>query len=90
MLTVPHADAATTADTARRPGEPMPATRSGETGADLMDRLRVAIDGVETRARTQVSHGARRTDEVLHAHPYMAMGASAFVGLLIGLLVTRR
>lgn len=90
MLTVPHADATPANSTARRPAEPTSAQRPPESGTDLIDRLRVAIDSVEARARTQVNQGARRTDEALHAHPYLAMGASAFVGLLIGLLAARR
>jgi ElaB/YqjD/DUF883 family membrane-anchored ribosome-binding protein len=52
--------------------------------------LRERLSDLEARAGTQLKTAAHRTDEVVHAHPYTAMGAAAAIGLLAGLLIGRR
>jgi ElaB/YqjD/DUF883 family membrane-anchored ribosome-binding protein len=52
--------------------------------------LRERLSSLEAQADTQLKTAAHRTDEVVHAHPYTAMGAAAAIGLLAGLLIGRR
>jgi len=52
--------------------------------------LRERLSDLEAQAGTRIKHAAHRTDEVVHAHPYTAMGAAAAIGLLAGLLIGRR
>lgn len=52
--------------------------------------LRERLSDLEAQAGTQLKTAAHRTDEVVHAHPYTAMGAAAAIGLLAGLLIGRR
>ncbi len=75
-------------DTARAGDEKMAATRARLRGevAHLRERL---VD-LEAQAGMQIKSAAHRTDEVVHAHPYTAMGAAAAIGLLAGLLIGRR
>jgi ElaB/YqjD/DUF883 family membrane-anchored ribosome-binding protein len=53
-------------------------------------QLRSRLADLEAQAGTQLKSAAHRTDEVVHAHPYTAMGAAAAIGLLTGLLIGRR
>lgn len=52
--------------------------------------LRQRLADLEVHAGAQLKSAAHRTDEVVHAHPYTAMGAAAAIGLLAGLLIGRR
>ncbi len=52
--------------------------------------LRERLSDLEAKAGMQIKSAAHRTDEVVHAHPYTAMGAAAAIGLLAGLLIGRR
>jgi len=52
--------------------------------------LRTRLTELEAAASGQIKHAAHRTDEVVHAHPFAAMGTAAVAGLLLGLLLGRR
>jgi ElaB/YqjD/DUF883 family membrane-anchored ribosome-binding protein len=45
---------------------------------------------LEDAAVYNAKRAARATDHAVHEHPYAAMGMAAGVGLLIGMLITRR
>jgi ElaB/YqjD/DUF883 family membrane-anchored ribosome-binding protein len=75
-------------DSARISGEKVDATRARLRGE--LVHLRERLTELEAQAGTQLKHAAHRTDEVVHAHPYTAMGAAAAIGLLAGLLIGRR
>lgn len=74
--------------TARAGDEKVVETRERLRGE--VAHLRERLADLEDRAGAQLKTTARRTDEVVHAHPYTAMGASAAIGLLAGLLIGRR
>jgi len=42
------------------------------------------------RVREKVVEGAKATDEIVHKHPYQAMGIALGVGALVGYLVALR
>lgn len=45
---------------------------------------------LEQSAIDNARRAARATDHAVHEHPYAAMGLAAGVGLLVGMLITRR
>jgi ElaB/YqjD/DUF883 family membrane-anchored ribosome-binding protein len=45
---------------------------------------------LELSAIDNAKRAARATDHAVHEHPYAAMGMAAGVGLLIGMLISRR
>lgn len=45
---------------------------------------------LEDTVTQQARRAARATDHAVHEHPYAAMGMAAGVGLLLGMLITRR
>ncbi len=60
--------------------------------ASLRDRTRAALEkGRETAhvAMEAAKHRAAQADAAVHAHPYIAVGVAAAVGLLLGALLTR-
>jgi ElaB protein len=64
---------------------------SGEIDA-LRGRLREALDEGRAGARRAVAYAkeqAAHADEAVHAHPYVAIGIAAGLGLIAGALVTR-
>jgi ElaB/YqjD/DUF883 family membrane-anchored ribosome-binding protein len=75
-------------DTARAGDEKMAATRQRLRGE--VAHLRERLADLESQAGLQLKSAAHRTDEVVHAHPYTAIGAAAAIGLLAGLLIGRR
>lgn len=74
--------------TARAGDEKVAETRERLRGEVM--HLRERLTDLEAQAGTQLKSAAHRTDEVVHAHPYTAMGAAAAIGLLAGLLIGRR
>jgi ElaB/YqjD/DUF883 family membrane-anchored ribosome-binding protein len=73
------------------------AAASGQQAHDLRERAAEALHRAKLRlqeAQVAVSENtkaaARATDDWVHAHPWGAIGISAGVGFLIGLLVSRR
>lgn len=74
--------------TARAGDEKVHAARSRLT--DELEHLQVRLADLEGRAVTRARAAAHRTDEAVHAHPYVGMGAAAAVGLLLGFVLGRR
>jgi ElaB/YqjD/DUF883 family membrane-anchored ribosome-binding protein len=57
------------------------------------EKLRVAKEEfirLEENALLNAKYAARATDRAVHDHPYAAMGIAAGVGLLLGMLISRR
>ena len=66
---------------------------AGEKVAEARKRLAAALErGKEIygRVREKAVEGVQATDEVVHEHPYQAIGIAFGVGALIGYLVARR
>ena len=57
---------------------------------DELAHIRERLGELEGEAATRVKAAAHRTDEAVHAHPYVGMGAAAAVGLLLGFVLGRR
>jgi len=83
-----------------RDGEALLRTTSNMSGEALAqareqfrDQLAKARTRVGTVSRVAIDRGRRAavaTDEYVHASPWPAIGAAAAVGLLIGVLISRR
>lgn len=52
--------------------------------------MRLQLDELEDKASYRARQAARAADQAVHAHPYSAVGVAAAVGLLVGVLVSRR
>jgi ElaB/YqjD/DUF883 family membrane-anchored ribosome-binding protein len=74
--------------TARAGDEKFDAARERLHGELL--HLRTRLADLEATAGANVKRAAHRADETVHAHPYAAMGTAAAVGLLLGVLLSRR
>lgn len=84
-----------TSEAGPRPQKASPGVESREDSALIRasERLRRAkeeVQRLETEARLQARYAARITDQVVHEHPYVAIGAALGVGFVLGLLVSRR
>ena len=55
-----------------------------------LQRARAELRRLETEAVDRTKRAAAATDHAVHEHPYTAMGIAAGVGLLIGMLISRR
>ena len=65
----------------------------GERVAEARQRLTAALErGKEIcgRVREKVVEGAKATDEVVHKHPYQAMGIALGMGALLGYVIALR
>ena len=71
-------------------------TVSGEEGNgshDLRMRLSSAIESAKATYRNleeKTVAGAKATDKVIRAHPYESLGVAFGLGLLVGVLVSRK
>jgi ElaB/YqjD/DUF883 family membrane-anchored ribosome-binding protein len=66
---------------------------AGEKVGEARKRLAAALeDGKEIygRAREKAVEGIKAADEVVHEHPYQAIGIAFGMGALIGYLASRR
>lgn len=74
--------------TAAQTGERIEGIRSRAT--ESLKQARSRLHEVEDEALEQVREVAASTDEYVQANPWQAVGVAAGVGLLIGLLISRR
>ncbi|MEQ1773521.1 MAG: DUF883 family protein [Burkholderiales bacterium] len=73
------------------------AAETGDKVVELRRRMQQTVNDVkphivrlETAVIDKVKPAAIAADQYVHTHPWPAIGASALVGLLIGLLANRR
>jgi|SRR6187399_3251544 ElaB/YqjD/DUF883 family membrane-anchored ribosome-binding protein len=69
------------------------AGQAGDKLGDLRDRLSGALESAKDTCRRieeKAIAGARAADETIREHPYESIGIAFGVGLLIGVLVSRR
>ena len=82
--------------TVTKDAEELLKTVSGEEGNgshDLRMRLSSAIDSAKATYRNleeKTVAGAKATDKVIRSHPYESLGVAFGLGLLVGVLVTRK
>ena len=60
---------------------------------DMRMRLSAAIESAKATYRSleeKTVAGAKATDKVIRAHPYESLGVAFGLGLLVGVLVTRK
>lgn len=57
---------------------------------ETIHKLRTLVDDLQGKAVHKARDAARSTDQVVHHHPYGAIGIAAVAGLILGLLATRR
>ena len=74
--------------TANQTGERITAARARveETLRDSRRRVAELQEGVIERGK----EAARRTDEYVHDHPWQSIGVAGAVGVLVGMLISRR
>lgn len=56
---------------------------------NLMD-ARHKLGDIEDAVKVKTKEAARVTDDYVHEHPWLAIGTAASMGLVIGLLISRR
>jgi ElaB/YqjD/DUF883 family membrane-anchored ribosome-binding protein len=65
----------------------------GEKARDARARLTSSLESAKAnfhKLEDKALAGAKATDKIIREHPYQSLGAAFGVGLLLGLLVTRR
>ena len=65
----------------------------GERAREARVRLTASLESARAnfhKVEERAVEGARATDRVIREHPYQSIGVAFGVGLLIGVLVTRR
>lgn len=75
----------------------MTAGQAGDKAADIRHRMelrlrlaRVELARLQSQAATSAREAGRAADQYVHEHPWTAVGIGAGVGLLLGLLISRR
>ena len=82
--------------TVTRDAEELLKTVSGERGNgsnEMRARLSSAIESAKAtyhRLEEKTVAGAKATDKAIRAHPYESLGIAFGLGLLVGVLVTRK
>jgi ElaB/YqjD/DUF883 family membrane-anchored ribosome-binding protein len=69
------------------------AGQAGEKISEVRSRLASALESAKATCanlQDKTVQAAKATDRVIREHPYESIGAAFGVGLLLGLLVTRR
>ena len=74
--------------TASQAGEKIGVAR--ERIQDSLHQAKVKLAEAEALVRERATQAARYTDEYVHENPWRAIGAAAGIGLLLGLLISRR
>ncbi len=65
----------------------------GEKAQALRERLSQTLESAKVACRRleeKAIEGAKATDKVIREHPYQSIGVAFGIGLLIGVLVTRK
>ena len=65
----------------------------GEKAKEARARLVASLEGAKAnfhKVEEKAAAGAKATDKVIREHPYQSIGVAFGVGLLIGVLVTRK
>ena len=66
---------------------------AGQEAHVVRERLSEMLESAKTACRRleeKAAAGARATDKVIREHPYQSIGVAFGIGLLIGVLVTRK
>ena len=69
------------------------AGQTGEKAREVRARLAAAVESAKATCRKleeKAIAGAKATDKVIRAHPYESIGIAFGLGLLIGVLITRK
>jgi len=69
------------------------ANETGEKAVALRAKLTAAVESAKVtyhRLEEKAIAGAKATDKTIRAHPYESIGVAFGVGLLVGVLVTRK
>jgi len=73
------------------------AKESGERASDLRSqvetkllRAKLRLQELEADALDKTKAAARATDDYVHDNPWQAIGVAAAIGLLVGLVLSRR
>ncbi|HYH42500.1 MAG TPA: DUF883 family protein [Burkholderiales bacterium] len=74
--------------TANQAGEKIAVAR--ERIQDSLHQAKVKLAEAEALVTERAKQAARYTDEYVHENPWRAIGVAAGIGLLLGLLITRR
>jgi len=74
--------------TAGQAGEKFAATR--QRVQDSLERAKAELAGVEDVLVEQGRQAARAADDYVRTNPWQAVGIAAGIGVIIGLLMTRR
>ena len=74
--------------TASQAGDKVSAAR--EKIQDSLRQAKVKLAEVEDILIDKGKQAARATDEYVHDHPWRAVGIAAGIGLIIGMLISRR
>ena len=65
----------------------------GDKAQDVRERLTAALDATKRTCRDledKAIEGAKAADKTIRDHPYQSIGVAFGVGLLIGVLVTKK
>lgn len=65
----------------------------GDKAREARARLTTSLESAKVNFRKledRAAQGARATDQVIRSHPYESLGVAFGVGLLVGLIATRR
>jgi ElaB/YqjD/DUF883 family membrane-anchored ribosome-binding protein len=66
---------------------------AGEKANDIRERLHDALESAKRtcgRLEEKATEGAKAADRTIREHPYQTLGIAFGVGVLIGVLVTRK
>ena len=74
--------------TANQAGEKISVAR--ERIQDSLHQAKVKLAEAEAMVTERAKQAARYTDEYVHENPWRAIGVAAGIGLLLGLMISRR
>lgn len=58
--------------------------------ADALERAKATCAGLQTEAIASAKAAAKTADTVIRDHPYESIGVAFGIGLLVGVLITRK